>query len=273
MHPLLYIPGLDVAIQSHIVALILASGICQILGFRAAVTVEHLDPRATAKALVILAVAPLLGGHLHFVVANFSHGERALGPLILSPSLHAPGAIVGAGLGFVAVARIVPAWRLADAIAPGAGVGVAVARLGCFLNGCCFGTVCPYAWGVRFPRQHLSYLLQLDQGLLAPEAATPLPVHPLQLYFAITGLVIAFVLYLIRRWKRYDGQIALLFLFLFSSSSAALEPFRIHSDARVYLGSYPQLQVVNAAIAVASAAMLIAAEARARRLGVTGRSR
>ena len=38
-----------------------------------------------------------------------------------------------------------------DIIAPSAAMGLAIGRLGCFLNGCCFGTTCDLPWAVRFP--------------------------------------------------------------------------------------------------------------------------
>lgn len=42
-------------------------------------------------------------------------------------------------------------WYL-DIMAPSAALGMAVGRIGCFLNGCCFGGVCePLPWAVRFP--------------------------------------------------------------------------------------------------------------------------
>lgn len=41
-------------------------------------------------------------------------------------------------------------WYL-DIIAPSAALGLAIGRLGCFLNGCCFGGTCDLPWAVRFP--------------------------------------------------------------------------------------------------------------------------
>lgn len=38
-----------------------------------------------------------------------------------------------------------------DIVAPSAAIGLAFGRLGCFLNGCCFGAVCEHPWGVQFP--------------------------------------------------------------------------------------------------------------------------
>lgn len=41
-------------------------------------------------------------------------------------------------------------WYL-DIIAPSAALGLAIGRIGCFLNGCCYGGVCHLPWAVRFP--------------------------------------------------------------------------------------------------------------------------
>jgi phosphatidylglycerol:prolipoprotein diacylglycerol transferase len=41
-------------------------------------------------------------------------------------------------------------WYL-DIVAPSAALGMALGRVGCFFNGCCFGGVCDLPWAVRFP--------------------------------------------------------------------------------------------------------------------------
>ena len=41
-------------------------------------------------------------------------------------------------------------WYL-DILAPSAALGMSIGRIGCFLNGCCFGGVCDLPWAVRFP--------------------------------------------------------------------------------------------------------------------------
>jgi len=41
-------------------------------------------------------------------------------------------------------------WYL-DIIAPSAALGLAIGRIGCFLNGCCYGSVCHLPWAVTFP--------------------------------------------------------------------------------------------------------------------------
>jgi phosphatidylglycerol---prolipoprotein diacylglyceryl transferase len=262
MYPYIHVPYATITVQSYVVCLIFAFAVSLLLGYRSAVRLEGLAPRATRTALAIVAAAALAGGHLHFIVANYAAQRGDVWNLVLSPSLHAPGAVLGALCGFLGAARVVPVRRLADALAPGAGVGIAIARLGCFLNGCCFGEVCRYPWGVRFPRQHLSYLLQIDKRLLPPDAAAPLPVHPLQLYFAVTGLLIAALLYRLRRHKRYDGQVGLLFLVLFSATSAVWEPLRADTVDRVYIGPWPQLLWITALMTVVATTLLVIADWR-----------
>ncbi len=265
MYPLLYVPGLDVTLQSHLLLLLLAFVVSAVLGYRGAVRVEGLDPGKTRKALLLVAAGALVGGHVHFVLANIASVPDHPARVLLSPSMHAPGAIIGVVLGLVAAARYVPMWQLADALAPGAGIGVAVARVGCFLNGCCFGGVCPHFWGVRFSRQHLSYLLQIDQGLIPNGARAPLPIHPLQLYFAGTALLISIALYWLRNQQRYPGRLALLFLVCFSATSALWEPLRADTADRVYIGPFPQLLWVTILMALVSATALAIAEWRAYR--------
>ena len=41
-------------------------------------------------------------------------------------------------------------WYL-DIIAPSAALGLAIGRVGCLLNGCCFGATCELPWAVEFP--------------------------------------------------------------------------------------------------------------------------
>lgn len=56
-----------------------------------------------------------------------------------------------------------------DIIAPSLAFGLAVTRIGCFLNGCCWGGACPehLAWSVRFPYQSPAFDRQWHERTLA----------------------------------------------------------------------------------------------------------
>ena len=66
------------------------------------------------------------------------------------------GAFVGAMVGFsIYVWRNkLPALAIADLMAPGMMVGLAIGRIGCFMNGCCYGGEAKVPWAVTFPREN-----------------------------------------------------------------------------------------------------------------------
>lgn len=93
--------------------------------------------------------------------------------------------------------------KLLDALSPAAALGYAIGRIGCYLNGCCFGIT---LFGI---------------------------VQPTQLYSSLAGLVILFLLVHYYTKKAYDGQIFLIALFLYSIYRFFIEFIRyspIHID-------------------------------------------
>jgi phosphatidylglycerol:prolipoprotein diacylglycerol transferase len=122
--------------------------------------------------------------------------------------------------------------RLADCIAPGLLVGLAIGRIGCFLNGCCYGGPCDLPWAVRFPPESPPWLDQAARGLLPAAAATgglpwSLPVHPAQLYAAIDAAILAVLACLATPLTRRDGQVFALVLTLHPISRLLLEAIRV----------------------------------------------
>ena len=76
------------------------------------------------------------------------------------------GGILGGALALVVLVRLyrVPALPLLDAVAAPAILGLAIGRIGCLLNGCCFGGVCDLPWAMRFPAGSPPYVAQLQRG-------------------------------------------------------------------------------------------------------------
>ena len=103
--------------------------------------------------------------------------------------------------------------KILDVCAPAAALGLAFGRLGCFLNGCCYGRVTQSPFGVRFPADSLPFEEQLSSGLVTQADRLSRPVLPSQL-FAVAGAISVFVVLLtLRRTRRFYGeQIALLFV-------------------------------------------------------------
>ncbi len=120
-----------------------------------------------------------------------------------------------------------PLWRVTDLFGYGTALGLFWGRLGCFLNGCCFGKVTHGPLGWVFPKNGAAWRHQLEVGLVQAGAPHPLPVHPTQLYSALLNLGIFFVLYFwVRPRKRFDGQVFWWFVILKAVTRAVVEIFR-----------------------------------------------
>jgi len=119
------------------------------------------------------------------------------------------GGLIGAALAGALTAKIfrLDVWRLGDLLAPNLGLGIAVMRIGCFLNGCCFGTQTGLPWGVTFPILSDAHLHQLDRG--AGDLLSVAPVHPTEIYELLAALIGSGLAAYALRKKRRPG-IALL---------------------------------------------------------------
>ncbi|HOJ20521.1 MAG TPA: prolipoprotein diacylglyceryl transferase [Armatimonadota bacterium] len=135
-------------------------------------------------------------------------------------------------------------WWLADLIAPGLALGYAFARVGCFLNGCCYGRPTSLPWAVQFHDPPLSTHL------------TP-PSHPVQLYAVIANLALFGILAHVWRRKRYDGQIAGLYLILYSVYRFVAEGFRKGVTGNLFALGMTEAQWASLAIAAAGVALMV----------------
>jgi phosphatidylglycerol:prolipoprotein diacylglycerol transferase len=134
------------------------------------------------------------------------------------------GALLGGFLYCLATKRSF--FMLADPIALGVSLGLALSRLGCLALGCCFGKPTHMPWGITFH----------DPASIARPLDTPL--HPTQLYFLLTGLATFLILFFFRKKKKFEGETLLGFLFLTALSRVFIEPFRADSNIFTYWISF-----------------------------------
>jgi phosphatidylglycerol:prolipoprotein diacylglycerol transferase len=118
-----------------------------------------------------------------------------------------PGAIVFGLLGLIPLAWFlrIPFWKLGDLFAPGVALGQAIGRIGCLVEGCCYGVP-----------------IQL------PGLETTGWVYPTQMMHGGADLLIAlFLLYLDkRRYKPFDGILILLYVLLFFTQRLLIDFLR-----------------------------------------------
>jgi len=189
-------------------------------------------------------IGALAGARLLYVAINASY------------YLHHPGEIVavwngglvfygGVGGGLVAsllylLPRHLPAWQYADLVAPAVALGQGIGRWGCFAAGCCYGKPTDLPWAIHFH----------DPNSLAPTGAG---LHPTQLYDSVAGLTLFAILWAFRRHKRFDGQVMLLYLALYSVARATVELFRGDGERGLLLhGHLSTSQLISVAVVVAT---------------------
>lgn len=142
-----------------------------------------------------------------------------------------------------------------DLIAPSMMIGLALGRIGCFLNGCCYGGPTSLPWAVRFPAGSPPFADQSESGLIAAGAASSVPIHPAQLYSAITAALIGWVLWSYYPFRRRDGQVIGLMLALYPVSRFLEEIIRTDEPA-VFGTGLSISQNISLAIFVAGIGLL-----------------
>lgn len=76
------------------------------------------------------------------------------------------GSLIGATLAFIVFCyrHKLSTLAMADLLAPSLVVGLSLGRIGCLLNGCCYGGVCDQPWAITFPKESPPYMDQLAHG-------------------------------------------------------------------------------------------------------------
>jgi phosphatidylglycerol:prolipoprotein diacylglycerol transferase len=105
-------------------------------------------------------------------------------------------------------------WPFLDSIAITTLIVHFFGRLGCFFAGCCHGV----------PYDGIFSVVFTDSQCAADPLNTPL--HPTQLYSAFMLLSILIILMIIKKIQRFDGQLFLLYLLLYSGGRSVIEEFR-----------------------------------------------
>lgn len=134
-----------------------------------------IDPEVISSLAFWMVVAGLVGARVFYVIQYWHEFHKpdvmatvqslfnfTKGGLVVYGSVLAG---LPAGIWYLRQKRL-PILAVADIIAPSMVVGLAIGRIGCFLNGCCFGGEClPPDWrSMRFPRESPPYKQQLEGG-------------------------------------------------------------------------------------------------------------
>ncbi|GAB4314046.1 MAG: hypothetical protein Kow0059_05590 [Candidatus Sumerlaeia bacterium] len=244
MHPILFYITDSFYISTY--------GVMVVLGLLAALWLAGrqahragFDPNLVVDVALAGVLAGFVGGRAAFIATEWPQFLESPGAFIFSRSgfVFLGGLIAGVGAGAWVLRRRIPGamWAFGDVVAPAVPLGHFFGRLGCFFTGCCHGDVCEAPLGVRFPEviNRRGEIIGSMAYLTYPDPAHPhwsLPVWPTQLFEAGLNLAICAVLLAMVRRRRFDGQIILLYGFLYGAVRFALEFLRGDAERGVFFG-------------------------------------
>ena len=171
-----------------------------------------------------LIIGTIVGARTLYVI-SYWHEQFANHPvseifMVWKGGLVFYGGLIGATAAGILYARLkkLPLWKLADTIAPSIALGYVFGRIGCLMNGCCYGRASNLPWAITFP--------SVSNG-----APAGVPLHPTQIYDSLLNLGFYGFLTWLHRRKKFDGQVFATYLIGYALLRSFVEIFR---------GDYPQ---------------------------------
>jgi len=202
---------------------------------------QNVEPDRIMDLSVVIVISAILGARFLYVIFHLEefkgHWLDMINPFQSSGQIGIAGLTM---LGGVLAALIfgilymklkkLPVLKITDIIAPSLGLGIFITRIGCFLNGCCYGTPTDSSFGMIFSPEGAA-------GYHFPD----IPIHPTQLYSSFYGLVIFVLLLVLERWKKFDGYLLYIFFILYGISRFVVDFYRYYEESMVvvHLGNLP----------------------------------
>lgn len=233
VHPILLNMG-RIKVYSWGFMLAFAVLVC-ILGLSKVFKREGYDPEHVLDLVIILVLTGLLGSRLAYIVM-FEWQDFLAHPLLFFgwtsggfSGLVWYGGFTAGFLAFLVYVRVrgYSFWKMADILAPYLALAYALVRIGCFLNGCCYGRVSDSACALVFP-----YVDSLRR-------------YPTQLYSAAANFILFGLLLWYYPRRRFAGQIFIFYLLGYSIYRLVIEFFRENS---IFIGTLSVSQVYSLAL-------------------------
>jgi phosphatidylglycerol:prolipoprotein diacylglycerol transferase len=247
MHQILFtVPGLGIKVYGFGLMLTIAMlAAMNLAAWRA--RREKLNGDQVFDLAIWVLIGGLLGARLFFVIEYWRSFESILDIFkIWNGGIVLYGSIIGGTITLMIYRRLrpFPLRPMLDAIAPALALGIAFGRIGCFLNGCCYGDLCQLPWAVTFPAKTAPWINHFDHQLITATAERSLAIHPTQIYSSIDGFLILALLSAYYPLRRRDGEVVGLFLIAYPITRFLIEQLR--NDETGFVGGLTISQALSA---------------------------
>ena len=217
---------------------------------------------------VLILIFSLVGARATYVITHWNefadHPLDAISPVQSSGQIGIAGLVLLGGVvaGFATALyysrrKAIPFLVTTDLFILSLALGIAIGRLGCFFNGCCFGVPSDVPWACVFPTDSL-----------AGDVYPGMHVHPTQLYESTYMLLVFGGLLLFDRTRggqrppQVTGVLTGWFLVLYGIGRFFIEMLRWYESEMVLMTSprFTFSQLLSAAMMVAGVILIIAAK-------------
>jgi phosphatidylglycerol:prolipoprotein diacylglycerol transferase len=132
-----------------------------------------IDPEIVFGLALWAFVPGIIGARLWYVIQYWPAFDRPTVGATLAEIVNVAqgglvvyGSLIGAFVGLLIyiTRHNLPLLATFDLIAPSLMLGMAIGRVGCLLNGCCYGGICDLPWAVRFPAGSPAHVHQMKEG-------------------------------------------------------------------------------------------------------------
>jgi len=177
---------------------------------------EGYEPEIAIDLILLSVIFGIIGGRFAYIV-TYEWADFLRDPwMVLSireggiQGLVWYGSLVGGVIPFLLYLRKkkLAVWPIADIFAPFVALGYALVRIGCFLEGCCYGRVTSSWLGLVFP------------------TVDSFSRYPTQLFSSFLNLILFLILIWLYPRRRFPGQVFIVYLIGYSVYRFIVEYFR-----------------------------------------------
>jgi len=211
------------------------------LAARARFVQQYKNPDVILDLVLAAVVGGIVGARIFYIIGHWSEFSGHLGNIFqlnMEGLVFYGGLLLGLTLAIiVGYLRKVRFWSIVDLAGLCVPLALAIGRIGCLLNGCCYGKPTSLPWGISYP---------VSSGIIGAR-------HPTQIYELILDLALFGLLW----WKKddfaRDGTIFWLFVMGYGLIRFTVEFFRDHQQSFAGIG----FQVGSIAMVVVAAVILL----------------
>lgn len=219
------------------------------------------NPETYIDVLIIGLIAAIIGARLYYVIFSWDLYKDNLWAIfnLRQGGLAIYGGVIGAliAVGIYAKVKNMNFYRIIDTAGPGLIIGQAVGRWGNFFNQEAFGGYTDNLFAMRLKVDNVRYLPETLMDTIANyNGVDYIQVHPTFLYESIWNLGVYILLLIFWKYKKFEGEVFLLYLFGYGLGRVWIEGLR--TDQLLIAGSSIAVsQVLSGILILFSISMII----------------